>query len=251
MVLGRSFYEALCEVLLSKMPETGVRLYWQLIARKSALRFLASGTRIPLTDYALFRSPAVTTVIEVWNDKLRRCKTDRELLELAIAAQQGEAITWLWTQVDQGLGSPVLMDQARSTMLLGFVDGDRAKGLLQKWLVSEPQTWIDHVIRDAWSLWQRNSWAKYWFSRYLTIEEEIQSWAALRLSLKCADSRFWIWQKEFQKHTNLYNDQRWEFFIDNLEQINREIAKNEKSLTENFLGQKLLANQVWPWINLG
>jgi len=251
MVLGRSFYEALCEVLLRKMPETGVRLYWQLVTRNSALRFLASGTRIPLTDCALFRSPPASIVTEGWNDKLRRCKTDRDLLELAIAAQQGEAITWLWAQVDRGLSSPVLMDQARDAMLLGFLDGDRAKDLLQKRLLLEPQTWIDCVVRDAWSLWQRNSWAKHWFSRFLTVEEEIQSWAAFRLFLKCVDSRFWIWYKGFQTDANPDNDKRWMFFARNLEQVNRAIENSEKSLSENFLGRKILNNQVWPWISQG
>jgi len=251
IVLGRSFYEALCEVLLRQMPEKGILLYRQLEPRNSAIRFLASGTKIPLTEYALFRAPSVATVIEAWNDKLSRCKSDRELLELAIVAQQGQAIAWLWTQIDRGLDSPVLIDQARSIMLLGCVDGDRAKDLLQQRLVSKPQTWTDHVIREAWSLWHKNFWAKHWFARFLTVEEEIQSWAAFRLFLKCVDRRFWIWEIEFHQHANLYGGKRWEFFTDNLEQIGRESAKNEKSLAENFLGRKLLSNQVGPWINLG
>ena len=160
IVLGRSFYESVCEVLLAKMPEKGSLLYRQLDAKKAAIQFLAGGTKIPLTEYALFRSPPATMVIEDWTDRLLRCKTDRDLLELAIAAQEGRAITWLWAQVDRGLASRVLMDQARSAMLLGFVDGERAKDLLQQRLLSEPLTWIDHVVRDAWFLWQKNSWAK-------------------------------------------------------------------------------------------
>jgi len=91
--------------------------------------------------------------------------------------------------------------------------------------------------------------SKHWFSRFLTVENEIQSWAAFRLFLKCADRRFWIWQKEFPK--DISSGKRWEFFGDNLEHVSREIEKNEKSLPENFLGQKVLANQVWPWIQLG
>jgi len=249
IVLGRSFYEALCEIVLTKMPEKGSHLYRELDSKNSAIRFLVGPTRIPLLEHALFRSPPVEGVVEVWNDKLRRCKTDRELFELAISAQQGTAITWLWTRIDQGLASPVLIDRARSAMLLGFLDGDRAKGQLQQRRVSEPEIWVDHIIRDAWFLWQKNSWAKHWFCRFLTVENEIQSWASFRLFLKCADRRFWIWQKEFPDAT--YSGNRWEFFRDNLECVSREIEKNEKSLAETFLGQKVLANQVWPWINLG
>ncbi len=252
LALGRSFYEALVEVLLDRMPEKGVLLYRKLNANTNAMHFLTAGTRIPLIDYALFRSSPVDVVLDAWNGRLKRCKTDRELLEIGILAQEGKAVPWLWSQINRGLKSSVPIDQGRAIMLLAFIDTDEARELLQRRLSPDPQAWVDHVVAEAWSLWQRNGWAKHWFCRFLTIADDTESWAAFRLFLKCVDSRFWIWQKKLKKDNepDSTNGKRWSFVADNLQNVANNVEKNEESIRERFLGQKILSGQVWPWINL-
>jgi hypothetical protein len=251
LILARSFYESLCEILLNISPEKGIRLYRQLTDKGSAMRFLASGTRIPIIHYALFRSKPVEPILEAWDSRLKDCKTDRELLEIAIAAQEGGATDWLWRTIKDGRNSNIILNQARSVMLLAFLEGDQSAQKLREQLKSNPETLIDKLVTEVWQLSQNNTWAKYWFSRFLSTGEHTLAWASFRLFLACVDSRFWVWQKDFPKDpepTSL-NHQRWQFCIENFQKIALKTDKNEKRLCETFLLHKILANQVWPWMN--
>jgi hypothetical protein len=250
LVLARSFYESLCEILLNISAEKGILLYRQLTDKGSAVRFLASGTRIPIIHCALFRSKPVEPIVEAWDLRVKDCKTDRELLEIAIAAQEGGATDWLWRTIKDGLNSNVLLDQARSVMLLAFLEGDQSAQMLRERRKTDPETLIDKLVTEAWQLSQKNTWAKHWFSRFLSAGESTLAWASFRLFLGCVDSRFWVWQKDFPKDpepTSL-NHQRWQFCIENFQKIALKIDKNEKSLRETFLRHRILGNQVWPWM---
>jgi hypothetical protein len=189
--------------------------------------------------------------VEAWDSRLKGCKTDRELLEIAIAVQEGGATDWLWRMIKDGLNSNILLDQARSLMLLAFLEGDQSAQMLRERRKSDPETLIDKLVTEAWQLSQNNAWAKHWFSRFLSTGEHTSAWASFRLFLACVDSRFWVWQKDFPKDpepTSL-NHQRWQFCRENVQKIASVIEKNEKNLRETFLRRKILANQVWPWMN--
>lgn len=249
MLLGRSFYEALCDVLLRETPTKGLVLYERLEKSPSGISFVERGTEIPQLIYSLFSAAPTSETVAVWNRQVQQCRTDRELMTIAIAAQAGNGNDWLWASIQQKILSPVLFEQAKAYSLAAFVDTKESAALLQKKLEGEPETWIGKITGIGLQRWNANEWARYWYRRFLTIEDDILAWAAFRLFLWCVDSRFWLWRALVETEINLRAMQpnRWVFLEGNEDTIENHVRQNEKSLKEHFLGQKILGGKVWPW----
>jgi hypothetical protein len=241
LYLGASFYGALCIMLLRNAPDKGVALYWRLEEVGVAVRVL---------DYALFRCPPTAETKNAWEGKLEGCRTDRELMELAIVAQQGNGQDWLWSRTKQGVQSPVPLEKARSMTLLGFMETEEALELLNRLLEDQPDTWAKRLLEKSSKRWNANAWTKHWFRRFLSADDNVTAWASFRLFLQRVDSRLWLWgqQVKAELDSNAKIEGRWIFFEDNSDTLENRIRKNEQSLEREFLGQKVLQGQVWPWM---
>ena len=252
LIKGRSFYESLCQVLLSIAPPKGLRLYQRLNKAPVAINFVVSGTGIPVLRYALFKSPDVSEVRSVWGQCLQQCKTDQDLSELVIVAQAGNGINWLESKVKQDLESAVMYNQARAMILRGLLAAKETGEWLERQAKPQAETWLDRVAAKAYLYWQTDNWAKYWFKRFLTIENNTHAWAAFRLLLKCVDRRFWTWQDELRLAVLRCDDgnRRLIFLRNNSNTLSNSIKQNEKALAENFLATKVLDNQAWPWMRV-
>jgi len=129
LYLGRSFYGALCMMLLPNAPDKGVSLYWRL-QETGGFRVVDRVSRIHWLDHALFRAPPTAEMRNAWEGKLERCRTDRELMELAIVAQSGNGQDWLWSRIKRGVQSSAPLEKSRSMTLLGFMEMEEALALL-------------------------------------------------------------------------------------------------------------------------
>ncbi|MBN1875695.1 MAG: NACHT domain-containing protein [Anaerolineae bacterium] len=244
--LGHSFYEALCQVLLYKGDEKGVDLYWRL-QESHGIRVVDKKTKIWSLDYALFKSPHTEQIEQAWQQRLESCTSDRELLEVAILAQWGNGMSWLRAYINNGINSSAPLNKAMSTTLLGLLDSEEAFEYINSILENAPDTWIKQILEISTHRWQLNAWAKHWYQRFLNIDDAIQAWAAFRLLLQCIDTRFWFWYKDLKLNAMLHND-RLAFLEENENLLTERIKKNEENLKRHFLTQKILSNQVWPWI---
>ncbi len=252
LIKGRSFYESLCQVLLSIDPPKGLNLYHRLSEVHPAINFVVRGTGIPVLRYALFNARDVPEVIHAWDQCLQQCKTDQDLLELVIVAQAGNGLKWLESRVEQDLESAVMFKQSRALITRGLLAAKNTGEWLARQTKPQAETWFDRVADKAYSYWQTDTWAKYWFERFLIVENDIHAWAAFRLLLKCADRRFWTWQDEFRS-TALFRDathRRLNFLNNNTDTLRNSIKQNEKAMAENFLATKVLDNQAWPWMRV-
>ena len=92
---GRSFYESLCEVLLSEDPTVGIELYHWLRHQSPAVNFVERLTDVPLLDHALVRAKDCLQLRAVWDSYLDAARSDRDLLVLAVLAESGSASGWL------------------------------------------------------------------------------------------------------------------------------------------------------------
>lgn len=239
-------------MLLSIAPPKGLRLYQRLNKAPVAINFVVSGTGIPVLRYALFKSPDVSEVRSVWGQCLQQCKTDQDLSELVIVAQAGNGINWLESKVKQDLESAVMYNQARAMILRGLLAAKETGEWLERQAKPQAETWLDRVAAKAYLYWQTDNWAKYWFKRFLTIENNTHAWAAFRLLLKCVDRRFWTWQDELRLAVLRCDDgnRRLIFLRNNSNTLSNSIKQNEKALAENFLATKVLDNQAWPWMRV-
>ncbi len=246
------FYESLCEALLNCRPKHGLELYWFLYERTGRIRFQSKGTRIRMLDYALFRSSASVKMETAWRQRLRECKTDRELMEIVLVAQAGNGQKWLWKTINKDLKSHIAIEKARALTLMGFQDNEGSLKLLEKYTNPIPETWLEQLANLSLERWQKFSWSKHWFRRFLGASDDTTTWAGFRLFLRCVDRRFWHWYEQLRKDKNLsqLSYRRKAFFETNRGTIDNRIDQNEKSLNEMFLGQKILKNQVWPWMGV-
>ncbi len=250
LTLGRSFYEALCEVLLSCDPRAGVDLYLQLRNTPCPVRFEDRDTGIRFLDYALFSAPQSYEVLGAWQCKLEACRTDRELMDLSIAAKAGGAEDWLWSIVEEGVDSSVPLRRLRSFGLLGFIEAERARAVLEKYRQGHRDTWLGQVIETSVRRLQSDEHAKHWFRRFLDATDTVDSWRSFRLFLRCADRRFWCWREITENQASSYSQVqlRRRFLDQNMDKLRNAIGRNERDLETSFLGQKVLDGEMWPWM---
>ncbi len=248
--LGRSFYEALCSVFLQKSADEGIRLYWEL-KNHTSLNIIDYQSEIGVLDIELFKATKADSIESAWAQRLEQCKSDRELLEVAITAQMGNGKEWLWDFTQEELRSNSPFSRSRAIRILGFIDSDEAGLVLDSLRNEVPDTWRRELVIKSLRDWRENGWAKHWFRAFLREEDPILAWRSFRLFLVCVTGMFWIWRKyvidEFEDSHQL--TKCLSFLSDNLDTIKNRIKKNEKDLNENYLAQKVLKGQVWPWMN--
>ncbi len=147
--LAQSFYESLCSLLLDEQPTVGAALYHRLADLRGAVNFVEHGTEVRWLDHALLRARASEPIVTEWSNCLSSATTDKQLLELALLADQGEAHAWLQAEIEGGLKSGVGYAQARALTLLGFQDNQQAGDTLAEWGAGASGIWTAEVARAA------------------------------------------------------------------------------------------------------
>jgi hypothetical protein len=248
--LASSFYEALCAVLLKVYHKKSICLYWRIQEIEARIHVRDEYLEVELLDYAFFQAPPNEDIKNAWSKKLEQCKTDKELLIIAILAQLGNGRDWLWDKIKQGIASPATLEKSYAITLLAFIQEREALKHLNLCLENQPDTWVKNLLERSRQIWQRNDWAMHWFRRFLELDDDVTAWASFRLFLRCVDNRFWYWRKllEAGVTANQFIDKRHNFLEDNLGTIKNKIRKNEEGLEKEFLGHKILQDQAYPWM---
>ncbi|MBM7558148.1 hypothetical protein [Halanaerobacter jeridensis] len=247
VIFNKGLYETICKKMIEITPEKGIKLYRKLNEIDDIVCFTDKNTHIPLLDYAVFNVSDNEVIEKEWNNYLKRCKVDQDLLELSILAETGQACDWLWNKIDEEINSEILFKQTRAMTILGFLNSEEAGEILQEHYKEEPKTWLDKVANESLKRFNKNIYAKYWFNEFLNEENEVKAWRSFRLFLQGVDRRFWVWVKDIKINKD-NNYIKYNFFKDNLDTIKNQIRKNEKEFRKKFLGHKILEKQAWPWM---
>jgi hypothetical protein len=246
---GSSFYSALCAVLLEKQPGKGVELYSRLQKVPGRTRVVDHDTKIDLLEFSLFYAPPNEEVLGTWRRELERCDTDQELMRIILLAQRGTGGDWIRSYVSERIDSKIPLDKARAVVLSGFLDDRQSQEAIRRLAQSDSETWSVELAQTAEERRDRDDWAKHWFHRFLTEDDDTTAWAAYRLLLRCVDSRFWFWREQVVKNRGIEINRRRKIFLScNHDGIRNAIQANEKDMAEQFLGQKIMRRQVWPWM---
>ena len=246
--LASTFYEALCSVLLREAPEKGIDLYRRLKEEELPVRVGAHG--IERLDFFLFKAPQKLVILQEWERRLDECRTDRELLELVVVAEHGNGNRWLSEVCRRDLASAIIWKRARSLILLGLSSAGRSPEILKEHTEQEPECWLTEVARRAERYRRLNEWARHQYSIFIKAEDDVSACAAFRLFLRCVDRRFWLWWRRFEELLPELPSFRVRraFFENNRDTIKNRIRENEKTLDKVFLGTKVLAGEVDPWL---
>jgi len=235
--LGSTFYQILCSVLLDINHPQAINLYHYLKKNNHKIIMKNSLTNICFLDYALFKVIPNGSIENQWQRRFESCYSDLELMELTIAAQQGHALDWLNSYIEIKLNSSAPLDFSRAVAILGFLEIDAAFTRLDQLKQEQPNNWRKGIINISLNRWQRNSWAKQWFNRFMNTTDRVMAWSYFRLFLRCLDRRFWLWKDNIIDNTSSDSSHQlyFSFFEDNMNEVNNSIKNNEKEIEKYFL----------------
>jgi hypothetical protein len=244
--LSQSFYEAILGILLQTDPPSAMKLLTRLESCYGGINFIDSDTGIKCRFFSVFLHGRHPAIQKIWEDYFEKCLNDLELFELAFVAQETKNLDWLKQKITQGLSSVRVFEQARAVILMGFLEDENCVKDLES-ILKGPNSWVRSVAEKALHDWKQNVWAKTWLKRFVEEKEDARAWASFNLFLNCADRRFWLWKVKLLSDSEIGSD-RLRFLNFNMDGIKKSIEENEKKWGKTFLGEKVLENQAWPWM---
>lgn len=246
--LAEAAYLALCEALLKYDPEKGEAL-WRSLTETLSTRFIGAAG-IDELIHIPFRAPDSPRTAELRTDLigLNRCHTDRELLNVAIAATLNGKYGWLSTVIEKDKVSPLAWRRKRGIMLEGFTSGNPLP-INDAWPEGEVRTPHEDLQRRSALARYREACAHTWWRIYLASPED-EAYAAWVLFLRSADRRAWIWisgdARASDDSTPLF-----QLKMDQAElsrsKMKEAMIKNEGKLEGQFLGRGIVSG-IGPWI---
>jgi len=132
-----------------------------------------------------------------------------------------------------------------------MLDEPAAETRLTEISVDYGDCWLGSRAQRALRIHQHNQWAKIWFTQFLEAGDNIRSWAAFRLFLRCVDRRFWLWSSGLLENSQVAEPIRCHYLANRLA-IAKAATANERgalSLHDHLVGDKVLDEQAWPWMS--
>ncbi|MCX5831014.1 MAG: hypothetical protein NT140_03850 [Deltaproteobacteria bacterium] len=250
LFLCEGFYQSLCAALANEEPSLGFKLWHLIQSRPVLIHFMESRARTDWMTCLPFAARPSEKANMARRDLLDRCYSDIELLKLANAAGAYAREDWIVEEARQLIRSPFLWRRVKGLMLFCLAN---TEGNIDEMIsLSDIHgTWVEERIPTIRYYHSRNIWAKYWYSRFLSIEDNDEAFASYHLFLKCADRRCYLWMDRFEKvgelnHTSIPS--RIKFCITNEEQLKRAVEENEKDLKNHFLTVKFDKGQLLPFM---
>ena len=239
------FFVSLCEAMLARAQKQGVQL-WRKLRECLHTRFTVYGDMDRLV-FALFRATSSKEVQQALEDlyEIDQTKSDRELVDLIVAARLSDRLKWLRGMVARDMKSPCPIHQKRAVFL---------EQLMVKPGIAKEGAWPDGKdtsLKEAtWLLAQREAFAYHWLLTFAKTESNEEAHAAWRLFLSCVDRRAWSWINAVLDSHSGNNEQCEEakrsFLSQQRQRLNRAMADNEKHWKDNFGGQRY-SRWLMPW----
>ena len=244
---AEGFYIALCEAALEERPDLGITL-WHALQTAGTLRILGRA-QVPELVHIPFRVRATPQSDQILGEllTLQRSNTDRDLFDLALAADINGRTQWLKDKIAEDAGSTSTWRQLRAETMSGFGAGYDLP-IDAAW--PEGELGAAEHRRTASAKWRlAEASARYWLNAYFSAKDEISAHAAWMLLTECADRRI-LQQLRAALPTwrsgNRLQRLKRAHAIFNLQALQRAIEKREKTLGENFLGRRTVSG-IDPW----
>ncbi|MYA68056.1 MAG: hypothetical protein F4Y22_12515 [Gammaproteobacteria bacterium] len=235
VLLADGFFVSLCETLLAKTPEIGVELWRALNHCLKHTKYTVHGDmdRLRVALFAADSSPNVEKALaEVYG--LDGTHTDRELINLVVAARLHGRLDWLYSMVAEDAASNGPLNHRRAEFLnpLLSVPEIADEG---RW----PQGDFNRSVHGlSWKLGQREAFAQHWLLEFAKAESEIEAHAAWQLFLAGVDRRAWSWFWDVLDQNLVgeggLNSVKQRFVEQQNHEIRRAIGKNEQYWESNY-----------------
>jgi hypothetical protein len=242
------FFLALCESLLKISPETGCRL-WKALGDVLQSRYIGAA-KISELLHIIFRVPDSPQVESLRLEllELSYCSNDKQLFEIALAAQYNGKESWLASQIDQDRSSQVAWKVRRSYVLEAFTIGNPIS-LSDAWPCGPIATELGELLH--WSARQRvqEAFSRHWWQEFVNAPDYLTAYRAWILFLKSSDRRAYVFLRDA---ANVVEDKselsrrKWAHLKLNKHNMKRAFEENEKNLDERFL-HRSVSKEILPW----
>jgi len=185
------------------------------------------------------------TATHLIHDLVLDCRSDRELLEIALGARY-EGQNRIEGVLKSLLSSSEPETRARASRLLGWLQGSQA--WLGEIAASDPSIWVQRIAKKALEIRQHEDFSHHWFEVFIRGENREVRWGAGQLFLESIDAGGMIWAHRFLREAEVDVRTYGEAFL-----LLRSAAQNVKTRIEawgkTFLGYSVSdLERLWaPW----
>jgi hypothetical protein len=241
------FYRALALGLAAIDPDKAAGIIRRLHRSRRSTRVLVAPLNVDTLTYAAWEIPDCPVAAELRVDTLEGALSDKSLLEVALVAQHAGAEGNLISAVECDAASNMLVREARALTLVGWLDQGPTLDRLQP-LLDGRRGYLGEVAQTARERLHRNRVARAWFNEFLCRREEETAWAALRMVLRCADRRFYLWSSRATAAVPDVPD-RWRLSLGVASSdISNAVERNERGLEDLLFGTRIGSSKILaPW----
>jgi hypothetical protein len=246
--VATGLYLSLCEALVESNSNNGIRLWRALENSIPRINFkgeneLEEGCIIPS------RVPDSPMGLQLRDEALDLCKTDDDLLQIALLATMHGKNAWLEGKIEEDANSKVPWRERRAIVL---------SGLKPFQTLPPAEVWPQGEIKTGWAYLRRSAFysafqeasAHYWWKAYLESKDVKSAYSAWIAFLHSIDTRglLWIWQdaKTYDDGSEFYH-RKISHLKANWSAVKSSAKKLSKELEDCFLGHKICKG-VSPWI---
>lgn len=187
-VFGSSPAWRLIEAVGDRAPELCESI-WRGLSDRGSHGFTSGALRVfpfHLNGHPIFAAMRATA--------LEHARTDSDLLEIAITAQEYDHSSWLGKVVRDDIQSASIWKRARGWTLAGFLDGPMANEIWQDLVGSMPSSgWLADVAARSQQWHLADVRSRYWMEVALHEKDEDAAWRAYQLGVRDLDERFQLW----------------------------------------------------------
>lgn len=217
--------------LAERQPERAIALMRDARQHNSNIRYLYGHGKVPAESWAIWSQAGVSQFREE-SIKILAAATNDQVIEIEVLAAQlagrGDIIEQFLND-DISAGHPARM--ARAITICGLFDeGEMAKGVLNSFATHKG--FIGNVHEAARYAYDRNQWARHWYSHMRNSETPIDFWRASVLFLKIVDGRFDLWSDNFGEGSEVFH----RFFPLLSQDIERRIKKWQDARSKKLFG---------------
>jgi hypothetical protein len=248
VILAESAFMALCEALLRLYPDRGVPL-WHALRHTLTTRIIGKA-KIDDMIHMAFRAPDSPAVANLRAElmSLNFCRTDKDLFDLALAANLNGHSEWLNAAIAQDVASPFAWRRKRAVVLEGFTTNN-ALPQHQAWPDAPLRTDFDQMRNRSARFRYAEACAHHWWLSYLAAPDAEAAYAAWILFARAADRRAWVWLRrdaDAAKSSDQFSEKKITHALLNRDDLIRTMDKREEKLEKTFLGREI-KDGIGPW----
>ena len=179
-----------------RFPTKAAELFLKTRDKEPLVRIRYGYAKVPLEAMSLWSGPDAEALNRLRLQQLDRAVNDYELSQGVLAAHMSGKQNLLRRYIDTKQKTEEPAEIARAIMVSGFSDDDPFNDkVLNNYRNADG--FIGDAHKAACYAYDRNKWAKHWFTQMCKTEKAEEFWGCSVLFLKIVDGRYDIWRSEY------------------------------------------------------